>query len=195
MTLLANLQSLITSQGTTVKDIRNALSGVSTNDASAIAAALDTTAGNLVGAVNELNGNVESRAIAALLAGYVAAEGTVSPTDSVISAIQKLDGNIAAIVPGAEIDDANPSASTTYSGTKIDGDIAAAVASLVNAAPGALDQLNELASAIGNDADYASTVSNALALKANTADVYTQTQLGALLDTHDFVADWTTAIA
>ena len=195
MTLLANLQSLITSQGTTVKDIRNALSGVSTNDASAIAAALNTTAGNLVGAINELNGNVESRAIAALLAGYVAAAGTVSPTDSVLSAIQKLDGNIAAIVPGVQIDDATPSASTTYSGNKIDSDIAAAVASLVNAAPGALDQLNELASAIGNDADYASTVSNALALKANTTDVYTQTQLGALLDTHDFVADWTAAIA
>ena len=44
--------------------------------------------------------------------------------------------------------------------------VQAAVDDLVGAAPGALDTLNELAAAIGDDADYATTVTNALALKA-----------------------------
>jgi hypothetical protein len=39
------------------------------------------------------------------------------------------------------------------------------VSGLINGAPGALDQLNELAAALGNDANFASTVTNALAGK------------------------------
>jgi hypothetical protein len=44
-----------------------------------------------------------------------------------------------------------------------------AVDNLVNAAPGALDTLKELADAIGDDANYAATVTTALALKAPLA--------------------------
>jgi hypothetical protein len=40
-----------------------------------------------------------------------------------------------------------------------------AVANLVNTAPGALDTLNELAAALGNDANFASTVSGQIASK------------------------------
>ena len=47
--------------------------------------------------------------------------------------------------------------------------VQAAISSLVNAAPGALDTLNELATALGNDANFASTVTAALATKL-TAD-------------------------
>ena len=60
MSLLTNLQTLITSIGTTMKDVRNSISGVSTNDATAVAAALDTTAGNLVDAVNEVHGELDT---------------------------------------------------------------------------------------------------------------------------------------
>ena len=45
-----------------------------------------------------------------------------------------------------------------------------AINDLIAAAPGALDTLNELASALGNDPDFATTVTNALALKFNSAD-------------------------
>lgn len=45
-----------------------------------------------------------------------------------------------------------------------------AVADLINSAPGALNTLNELAQAIGDDANYASTITNALALKAPLAN-------------------------
>lgn len=47
--------------------------------------------------------------------------------------------------------------------------IAAAVAALVNGSPGALDTLNELAAALGNDANFATSITNALALKAPLA--------------------------
>ena len=42
---------------------------------------------------------------------------------------------------------------------------------LINGAPGALDTLNELAAAMANDPDFAATITNELATKANTADL------------------------
>ncbi|AFU45668.1 major tail fiber protein [Acidovorax sp. KKS102] len=45
----------------------------------------------------------------------------------------------------------------------------AAIAALVASSPAALDTLNELAAALGNDANFATTVTNALALKAALA--------------------------
>lgn len=44
-----------------------------------------------------------------------------------------------------------------------------AVGNLVDSAPGALDTLNELAAALGDDADFATTTTNALAAKAPLA--------------------------
>jgi hypothetical protein len=63
------------------------------------------------------------------------------------------------------------SASSTYPtiGTLNSGLVsasAAAVAYLVDSAPGALDTLNELAAAINDDSSFATTVTNALAAKA-----------------------------
>lgn len=48
-------------------------------------------------------------------------------------------------------------------------ELAAAVAALVNASPAQLDTLNELAAALGNDANFAATITAALALKAPLA--------------------------
>lgn len=45
-----------------------------------------------------------------------------------------------------------------------------AVSNLVDAAPGTLDTLNELAAALGDDANFSTTVTNSLALKAPLAD-------------------------
>lgn len=47
--------------------------------------------------------------------------------------------------------------------------VQAAIAALISSAPGALDTLNELAAAMGNDPNFAATVTNALALKAPLA--------------------------
>lgn len=47
--------------------------------------------------------------------------------------------------------------------------VQAAIAALVNSAPGALDTLKELSDALGSDPNFATTVTNALALKAPLA--------------------------
>lgn len=47
--------------------------------------------------------------------------------------------------------------------------VQAAIAALIASSPGALDTLNELAAALGNDPNFATTVTNALALKAPLA--------------------------
>ena len=56
----------------------------------------------------------------------------------------------------------NSKAATTYVDTQINTEIT----NLIGGAPGALDTLNELAAALGDDASYATTVTNNLALKA-----------------------------
>jgi hypothetical protein len=43
--------------------------------------------------------------------------------------------------------------------------VAAAITAVINGAPGALDTLNELAAALGNDGDFATTITNGLAEK------------------------------
>jgi hypothetical protein len=50
----------------------------------------------------------------------------------------------------------------------VDATIADAIAALVAAAPGTLDTLNELAAALGDDADFAATITTALAGKSAT---------------------------
>lgn len=69
--------------------------------------------------------------------------------------------------------------------------IQAAVSALVASSPAALDTLKELAAALGNDANFATTMTNALAGKANKsttlagygiADAFTKTQVTASID-------------
>ena len=55
------------------------------------------------------------------------------------------------------------------------------IASITDSAPATLDTLNELAAALGDDPNFATTVTNSIATKANTADVYTQTQVNNAL--------------
>ena len=52
-----------------------------------------------------------------------------------------------------------------------------AIADLVGSAPETLDTLNELADALGNDPNFATTVANQIGLKADKADIGTVTQL------------------
>jgi len=75
-----------------------------------------------------------------------------------------LNANWAEVVFGAQINDTatNGDTSVTWSADKIYDSIAAAKSELVNGAGAALDTLNELAAALGNDANYATTVATAL---------------------------------
>ena len=58
----------------------------------------------------------------------------------------------------------------------------AAVAALVDSAPATLDTLEELAAALGDDANFATTVSTQIGLKANTADLAAVATSGAYSD-------------
>jgi len=51
--------------------------------------------------------------------------------------------------------------------------VATAVSDLVDSAPAALDTLNELAAALGDDADFAASTATAIGLKANQTQVNT----------------------
>lgn len=61
-----------------------------------------------------------------------------------------------------------PTASASVNTTQIatTAYVTTAVNNLINAAPGALDTLNELATALGNDPNFATTINNSLATKA-----------------------------
>jgi hypothetical protein len=55
-----------------------------------------------------------------------------------------------------------------------DSELAAALAALVDAAPGTLDTLNELAAALGDDPNFAATITAALGTKASTTALATE---------------------
>lgn len=97
------------------------------------------------------------------------------------------------------INDTTASTSTVYSATKTDGQISAAVSNLVASAPATLDTLNELATALGNDANFATTTSTALgnrlrfdAAQTLTAGQQTQGQANLAVPSTTQVGDTTT---
>jgi hypothetical protein len=97
----------------------------------------------------------------------------ISYLDGVTSAIQtQIDAKAPLASPALT---GTPTAPTATAGTNTTqvattAFVSTAVSNLVDAAPGALDTLNELAAAIGDDANYAATITTALGAKAPTAN-------------------------
>jgi hypothetical protein len=96
--------------------------------------------------------------------GYVAI-GDVGQADGVAS----LDSN--GKIPDSEIPStiARDSEIPSLTGYATESYVGTAISNLVDAAPSTLNTLNELAAALGDDANYASTISTALGLKAPLA--------------------------
>lgn len=107
---------------------------------------------------------------------------------------------------GAGIDDASTALDSVWSSSKINAELTAAIANLVDSAPGALDTLNELATAIqNNDADITGILT-ALTNRVRTdtasqgldatAQSNARSNISAVSTTdvgttsHDFVADF-----
>ncbi len=67
------------------------------------------------------------------------------------------------------LDDIDAATARATLGAVTQADIETAIANLVASSPAALDTLNELAAALGNDPNFAATITNALALKAPLA--------------------------
>ena len=77
---------------------------------------------------------------------------------SLVAAINELVGAVGGA--GASIDDGSTSAVSVWSSLKTSTEISDAVTALVGGAPGALDTLIELAAALGDDPNFATTITN-----------------------------------
>jgi hypothetical protein len=178
MSLATNVTNLATRVATEVKSIRTLVNG---NVAGL--SALDTTAKtNLVAAINELVADIA--AVETDLANYASAtdtaidgvQGDISTINTTLTGLANdlaaLETDLANIDLTALISDTTTGTSTTWSSTKIDSEIGAAVDALVAGAPGLLDTLNELAAALGDDANFAATITTELAGKADTVHAH-----------------------
>ncbi|UDL16441.1 hypothetical protein SEA_ZOOMAN_200 [Microbacterium phage Zooman] len=115
--------------------------------------------------------------------GSLAGLTTTAKTD-LVAAINELDAAIEALSSaegGATIVDGAPTTTSVWSSFKTDAEIdsavANAVAGLLDSAPGALDTLNELAAALGDDPDFAATITGQIAGKADILHNHTTSQI------------------
>jgi hypothetical protein len=153
MSLATRIQELAVRAAGEIKSIRTLLNGNAADNS-----ALTTTAkNNLVAAINEVQAAVQA----------------------------------AASSGGAAIDDAAVTTTTAYSSSKIvalidavtaadvgaatQADVDAAVSALVDASPATLDTLNELAAALGDDPNFAATMTTALGNRLRVDAVQTLT--------------------
>lgn len=111
----------------------------------------------------ELQDNINLKASQSDLEAYMNA------TDTKVSELEEKIGNVPTKVSEFE-NDAN-----YQSASQVD----ARIQEVVAAAPEALDTLKELADALGNDPNFAGTVTTELAKKANSIDVYTKEEADA----------------
>lgn len=96
-------------------------------------------------------------------------------TGNSISNLEVADFTAAAVVTAADTIASNDNDTTIPTSAAVKDYTDAAVAALVDTAPGALDTLNELAAALGDDANFSTTVTTALGTKltssSNLSDV------------------------
>jgi hypothetical protein len=85
--------------------------------------------------------------------------------------------------------------SSYYTSTQSDSAISTAIANLVDSAPATLDTLNELSAALGDDPNFATTVTNAIAAKADSIHTHSisdvtslQTSLDSKIATNKSIA-------
>ena len=100
---------------------------------------------------------------------------TTTQKTSLVAAINELKNAIDNAGPSITISDSTSSTTEVWSSSKIASEIQAAKDALTNGASAALDTLAELASALGNDASFASTVTTALGYRLRFDDVQTLT--------------------
>lgn len=101
-----------------------------------------------------LNGNVAD------LSGL-----TTTAKTNLVAALNELKAEIDVLQAAnpATINDAATNTTQTYSSQKIEDLVSAAITALTTGAPAALNTLDELAAALGDDANFAATITNSLA--------------------------------
>lgn len=99
-----------------------------------------------------------------------------SPKTTLVAALNALKTELDSVASagGATINDAATASTTqTYSVTKIRDLVSTSIAALTAGAPTALDTLGELSAALGDDANFAATITTALGNRVRT-DTATQ---------------------
>lgn len=136
--------------------------GSVTGDVSGNVTSTGTSSFNNITASGTITGSVTGD-----ISGNVTSSGTSTFNNVTISGTLNMDGSTTATIQNLT-DPTNPqdAATRNYVDTEI--------ANLVAAAPSTLDTLNELAAALGDDANFSTTMTNALAGKvADTGDTMT----------------------
>lgn len=125
----------------------------------------------------------EIKALRTLINGNIAdlTALTFGSKTTLVAALNELKVELDSVASagGATINDASgASTSQTWSITKISDSIATAISSVTAGAPEAMDTLDELAAALGDDANFAATITTALAarLKFDAAQALTAPQ-------------------
>lgn len=138
---------------------------------------------SLAGAIGD---DVQSILLTILGVGGSLATLKTADKTSIVSALNTLYDMVVAAGSGLAIDDADADGSTSavYSSEKVLALIAAAraaaandaIAQITDTAPDLLNTLNELAAALGDDPNFATTVNNALAkrLRVDGAQAFTE---------------------
>lgn len=221
------VDSLVTNVATAVKANRLAIEGhladtTDAHDASAISvadAATQLTATNVEDAIAEVMDYAQTKtddsAVTAHLADTTDAHdaSAISVADAAgdltATNVEDALAEIFAIADsaaggGVVINDGATNTTDTWSSDKINDEIVAQVAAVIASAPSALNTLDELAAALGDDANFASTVTTALAnrLRFDAAQTLTSPQkaqalanLGIVASTVNFASNFNTAIA
>jgi len=128
--------------------------------------------------INILDGVTATTAELNILDGLTATTSDLNNVSGINTSVQtQLDAKVdlaGDTMTGALVLSADP---TVALGAATKQYVDTQVAGVVDSAPATLDTLNELAAALGDDANFATTVTNSLALKANSADLGTAASL------------------
>ena len=156
MSLSTNVSDVVTRIGTEIKALRTLING----NAVDLAGLTTTAKTNLVAAINELDAAID--ALSGSSGAPIDDENVSGVTTYSSEKIEEL------LDLFTQINDGVAALTTTWSSTKISNEIGAAVSALVDGAGAALNTLNELAAALGNDANFATTTATALANRVRT---------------------------
>lgn len=186
MSLVTNISDAITRIATEIKTIYSVTSGNATGDLTGLTTTNKTS---LLAAINELKSAVDA---AGSGSGDLLAANNLSDLASVVTARSNLDvyseaetaaliaNELATALSGLgdlkAANNLNDVANTgfarsnlgVYSSSETDSAISVAINNLLDSAPGTLDTLNELAAALGDDPNFASTTTAALANRVRT---------------------------
>lgn len=107
----------------------------------------------------------EMKALRTLINGNAADLSALNTTakNNVVAALNELKAALDAAGAGVAINDSATATGTTWSSSKIVSEITTAINVLTTGAPGALNTLDELAAALNDDANFAATITAALA--------------------------------